>query len=249
MPTRKLLITGAAGRIGRSLTRDLREPYALTLTDIKPPTETFGLPFTLANLADLDAVRALCQGQDTIIHMGADPRMDADWESLLPNNVIGTYNVFQAAHEAHCRRVIFASSINAVFGYPEDVQVHMTHPIRPINVYGATKVWGEGLASAYSIQHGLSCLCLRFGGVLSHAECAKLSPQSDFLSLVLTLDDLTRLMVASIEAPDTLKYGVFHGLSNNRWKRLDLTEPRTVLGYAPQDDAFALATGTALMPG
>lgn len=241
---RKILLTGAAGRIGSSLARSLPELYDLTLTDLKSPAETVGLPFVQANLADMEAVRPLCQGQDTIIHLGADPRMEAGWESLLPNNIISTYNIFQAAHEAHCRRVVFASSINAVFGYPEDVQVHANTPARPINLYGATKVWGEAVASAYAAQHGLSGICLRFGGVMSRADCAALQPGIDWLSIVLTLEDLTKLVIASIEAPDTLTYGVFHGLSNNRWKRLDLTEARTVLGYAPEDDSFALA-GTA----
>ena len=58
---------------------------------------------------------------------------------------------------------------------------------------------------------------------------------------MLTYEDLVRLVVASIEAPNDLRFGVFHGVSNNRWKRLDISEARALLGYEPQDDAFALA--------
>ncbi|MCB0109400.1 MAG: NAD(P)-dependent oxidoreductase, partial [Caldilineaceae bacterium] len=97
---RKILITGAAGRIGSFLTNQWKERYELYLTDIRPPKETFGFPFTEANIADYNALAALCQGMDTIVHLGADPSMEASWESLLPNNVIGTYNAFEAARQA-----------------------------------------------------------------------------------------------------------------------------------------------------
>ncbi|MCL4863026.1 MAG: NAD(P)-dependent oxidoreductase, partial [Caldilineaceae bacterium] len=113
---RKLLITGAAGRIGSFLTNQWKERYDLVLTDAHRPEETLGFPFIQADLSDFAAIRRLTEGIDTVIHLGADPRMEAPWETLLPSNVIGAYNVFEAAHQAGCRRLIFASSINAVFG-------------------------------------------------------------------------------------------------------------------------------------
>ncbi len=113
---RKVLITGAAGRIGSFLTRNLAGRYDLVLSDILEVTDTRGYPYIQADIADLDATRALCRGIETVVHLGADPSTEATWESLLPRNVVGVYNVFQAAHEAGCRRVIFASSVNAVGG-------------------------------------------------------------------------------------------------------------------------------------
>jgi len=243
---RKILVTGAAGRIGSFLTNQWKDQYDLRLSDLQQPKETFGFPFIEANVADLAAVTALCQGIDTVIHLGADPSMEAPWESLLPNNVIGTYNVFEAAHQAHCRRVIFASSINAVFGYPADVQVHTNMPVYPINLYGATKCWGEALARYYSHTHKLSSICLRFAAVSYRPGQ---NPDYDnrydinhpYIDIVLTMEDLTQLVTASVEVKDDFMFGVFHGVSNNRWKRLDLTDARAQLGYAPQDDAFAFA--------
>src|SRR5262249_35803904 len=114
----KVLITGAAGRIGSFLTGWLADSYALSLTDVRAPENTHGFPFNAGDIADLDALRPLFQGNDTVVHLAADPNMEAPWESLLPRNIIGLYNVFEAAREAGCRRVIFASSVNAVFGYP-----------------------------------------------------------------------------------------------------------------------------------
>lgn len=246
---RKVLVTGAAGRIGSFCTETWLEEdrYELVLTDVRSPQESYDLPFHLVDLADFEAVRPLCDGIDTVVHLGADPSMQAKWESLLPNNLIATYNVFESAHQAGCRRVLFASSINAVMGYPHEVQVQIDRPIRPINLYGATKVWGEGVASSYSTSTALSCLCLRFGWVVDRNNPA-INTNVQFLDSTSTLQDMAQFITKAIEAPDSLKYGVFHGLSNNRYKRLDITTSRELLGYEPQDDGFEIAIRNAAKP-
>ncbi len=185
-------------------------------------------------------MRALCQGIDTVVHLAAEPHPEAPWESLLPANIVGVYNVLEAAHESGCRRVIFASSINAVAGYPDEMQVRTSMPVRPFNLYGATKAWGEAVACYYADQRGLSAICLRIGWV-RRRDSPDLRPDHPYLSFVLTYEDLGQLVEKSIQAPDSLRFGIFHGVSNNRWKRLDISDARTVLGYEPQDDAFALA--------
>ena len=241
---RSVLITGAAGRIGSFITAQWVGRYELTLTDVRPAQATFSFPFHQTNLTDFDTVRGLVEGIDTVVHLGADPRMDATWDSLLPNNVISTYNVFEAAHQARCRRVVFASSVNAVLGYPLDKQVHTDMPTRSVNLYGATKVWGEGLASSYAASTGLSCICLRFGWVIDR-DSPMIKHGHPLFDTALTYHDLTLLVGAAIEADDDLNYAVFHGVSNNRWKRLDISDARTAIGYDPQDDAFELAKRNA----
>jgi uronate dehydrogenase len=241
---RKVLITGAAGRIGSFITAQWVDRYDLVLTDVREPKETFGFPFTQVNLSDFDAVRPLLDGVDTVVHLGADPSMEAPWESLLPNNLISTYNVFESAHQAKARRVIFASSVNAVFGYPPDIQVKLDMPIRPINLYGATKVWGEGVASSYACSTDLSCISLRFGWVVDR-NSPHITLGHQYLDIAFTYEDLTDLVRGAIDASDDLKLGVFHGVSNNQWKRLDITESIRQLGYNPQDDAFAIARANA----
>ncbi|MEM7132462.1 MAG: NAD(P)-dependent oxidoreductase [Chloroflexota bacterium] len=241
---RKILLTGAAGRIGSFLTNQWQAEYDLYLTDIRKPDETFGFPFTEVNLADYDALATLCVGMDTVVHMGADPSMEASWESLLPNNVIGTYNAFEAAHQAKCRRVIYASSINAVLGYPADTQVQVDMPVYPINLYGATKCWGEALGRYYAHTHNLSSICLRFGAVSQRPggeQDDRYDIEHEFLDMVITLDDLTQLVTKSVEAPDDIDFAVYQGVSNNRWKRLDIRNAREQIGYAPEDDAIEIA--------
>ena len=83
-------------------------------------------------------------------------------------------------------------------------------------------------------------ICLRFGAVMDR-ENPGITLDHHYLDIVLTYEDLTLLVAGAIDAPDSLEYGVFHGVSNNRWKRLDITNARELLGYNPQDDAFATA--------
>lgn len=240
-----ILITGGCGHIGLLLARHLAgqqcgtTPPLLTLLDRHPPLADRGLPFVQADIADLAAIRSHFTGQDTVVHLAADPRPNAPWESLLPNNIVGAYNILQSAQEAGCRRVILASSLYAVLGYEPELVVRGDMPPRPANLYGASKAWAEALGYVYA-QQGLSVLCVRIGWL---SEPARLTPGDANLDLVITPRDLAHLLACCIAAPADLRYGVFHGLSANRVRRFDISEAQTLLGYRPQDDAFALARG------
>jgi nucleoside-diphosphate-sugar epimerase len=237
----RVLMTGAAGQIGQLVIKQLADHYDFVLTDIRPLPQPSALPFTRADIADLDAVRQLCRGADTVLHLAAVPLLNALWEDLLPANLVGVYNVFQAARETGCRRVIFTSSIQVVEGHAHGFCAP-TAPIRPVNLYGATKAWGEALGSVFAAQHGLSVLCLRLGWVLA-ANASILATGRADPSYVLTHKDLIRLIAAALAAPDNIRFGVFHGLSANRWQRLETGVTQLLPGYAPQDDAFALVRG------
>lgn len=243
MSPRHILITGGCGRIGLLLAHGLagqwsgQRPPLLTLLDRLPPPAEVRWPYVQADVAQFAQVRPQFDGYDTIVHLAADPRPAAPWESLLPNNIIGTYNVLQAANEAGCQRVILASSLYAVLGYPPGLIVHADMPPRPANLYGVTKVWAEALGYCYA-QQGLSVLCVRIGWLKGPASVA---PGDADLDLVITPRDLTQLLACCIAAPADLHYGVFHGLSANRVRRFDISAAQALLGYQPQDDAYALA--------
>lgn len=238
--TRKLLLTGAAGTLGSFFRKTYPERYDFRLTDIKRPDDVDDDTFTQADLSDFDAIRPLFDGIDTVVHLGADPSMEAPWESLLPNNVIGLYNVFESARQAGCGRVIFASSINAVLGYPDDYQVRTDEMVHPINLYGATKCWGEAVARYYATTHGLSGLCLRFGAAQPR-DSSWIDLENEWIDSILTHDDCARLIASAVDADDSLDFGIFHGVSDNRFKRMDISDTKSILGYDPQDDAFKLA--------
>jgi nucleoside-diphosphate-sugar epimerase len=239
-PIRTILITGGSGRIGTILAHGLADRYALTLLDRRPPPAESRLPFIEADIGAAGSLQQLMRGYDTVIHLAADPRPRATWESLLPNNIDGTRNVLQAAAAAGCRRVVFASSLYAVLGYPREVYVTESMPVRPSGSYGLSKAWGERMARWFAHEYELAILCMRIG-YLTASDSDSLVPWNRNLPLVITPRDLLDLVGCCIEAPDELRFGIVHGTSNNRHRRFALAEGRRMIGYRPQDDAYRLA--------
>jgi NAD(P)-dependent dehydrogenase (short-subunit alcohol dehydrogenase family) len=237
---RRVLLTGAAGYIGGLITSHLSEKYEWILTDRRRPADTRGLRFMPADITDLNALRPICRGSGSIVHLAGMADRNAVWEDLLPPNIVGVYNILQAASEAGCKRVIFASSIHVVDGYAEGLEVRPDMPVSPLTLYGASKAWGEALAAFYAKQQNLSVLCLRIGWV-SPRNGRHLVPGIPHLEDVITHEDLLRLVTAGIEASEEVRFGIFHGISDNHPKRLDIRNARELLHYEPHDDAFALA--------
>jgi len=238
---RFVLLTGAAGRIGSAFWREMGERYRFRLTDRVPgrlPTPGGGHEAIVLDVADPDACRAACRGIDTVVHLAADPSPAADfYGSLLENNIKGAYNVFRAAKDEGCRRVVFASSVHAVIGYPEEAQPRTDDPVRPLNLYGVTKCFGEALGAAFAYGEGLSCIAVRIGAY--QADWIADDPTPENLSMFLSPRDMNHLLARCVDAPD-VRFAIVHGVSNNRFKRLDLTATRELLGYEPMDDGFEL---------
>ena len=235
-----MLLTGAAGYIGGLIISHLADAYEWTLTDRKKPADARGLPFRPADIADPDALRPLCRGAEAIVHLAATADMHAVWDELLPSNIIGIHNVLQAAAEAGCRRVVFASSIHVVDGHESKVPLSTGAPVFPLTLYGASKAWGEAAGAYYARQKGLSVLCLRIGWVTPR-NGPHIVPGAPNLEDVITHEDLIRLMAAALDAPEEVRFGIFYGVSDNHPERFDIRNARELLGYQPQDDAFALA--------
>jgi nucleoside-diphosphate-sugar epimerase len=240
----RVLITGAGGRIGSSFRREMGEHFAFRLAE-RPGKEFVapaGQEVIAVQVADLDACRVACAGIDVVLHLAADPSPSADfYESLLDNNFKGTYNIFRAAKDAGCQRVIFASSVHAIEGYPRDRQLTPEDPVRPRNMYGVSKAFGEAVAHVFAVSEGLRSVCLRIGAY--EAGPRRERGNSTYLSMFTSQRDLNGLILRAIEGPlpDPADGAVVvHATSDNRFKRLDLTKSRQVLGYAPQDDGFQL---------
>lgn len=226
------------GRIGRTVFESCHGDYTFTLADIAPRHEDVQPPHqsVVADLSDPEGLAELCEGIDAVVHLAGVPDPNAGFDALLPANILATTNLLKAAHDAGCPRFVFASSAQTIEGYPVDRQIIPGMAVAPANLYGVTKCYGEALCSYYATQKGMSCVALRIGA-FEPAEGHTLANARD-LSAWLSPRDAVHLIVRSIEAEvDGMFIG--HGISNNRFKRLDLTETKRVLGYAPQDDAFA----------
>lgn len=239
MAVKKILLTGASGRIGKTCFKAMNKTYDFILTDLHRPDYEMGSPHQFYQ-ADLSAPGAaeklLAESQpDAIVHLAGIPDPDATFEQLLPANILSTTWLLQAAAASSCRRFVFASSAQTIEGYPLDVQVHPGLAVAPANLYGVTKCYGEALCSFYATQHGLSCVALRIGA-FEPKDANALKSARDY-SAWLSPEDAVKLITRAIEA-ENITFFIGYGISDNRFKRFDLSRTREVLGYQPADDAF-----------
>jgi nucleoside-diphosphate-sugar epimerase len=236
---RFVLVTGAAGRIGLSFVAGTASRYRFRLADreIGELDDAAGYEIVPLDVADLDGCRAACAGIDTVVHLAADPSPEADFAgSLLENNIRGAYNIFRAAADAGCRRVIYASSLHVVAGYSIEEAAGPDSSVRPLTMYGVSKCFGEATARYFAEAEGLSCIAVRIGAF--EAPWIREEPTREVLSGFISARDLNQLLIRCIEAAD-IPFAIVHGISNNRIKRVSLTETESLLGYRPRDDGFA----------
>ena len=240
-----VLVTGLGGLIGGAMRAHLADRYELRGLGRRPGPA--GVPWTVADIADFDAMRPAFAGVDAVVHLAAVVGGQADFDAYVRGNVVGTYNVFEAARRAGVRRVVFASSGATISGvekeepYASFVEGRapsapmLTHlsPLRPSGIYGCSKVWGEALARHYADEHTLSVICLRIGAVKK--EDRPTAPR-DF-SVWCSQRDIALMIGACLDAPPDLRFDVFYVTSRNRRGYRDLEHARTVLGWKPVDSA------------
>jgi len=226
----RVLITGAAGDIGSRLRTLLAGRYpALRLTDLKPMAPAgAGEEVVVADLGDPDAVEALCKDVDGIVHLGGISG-ESDWTSILDANIVGSYNLFEAAKRQGVKRVVFASSNHAVGFYRRDQVIGTDVTPLPDSRYGLSKAFGESLGALYAHKYGLEVLCLRIGNVTERPIDKRR------LSIWVSPRDLAGLIQIGLEHPD-IKYEIAYGVSDNARGWWD-NSAATRLGYQPQDRA------------
>lgn len=231
-----VLLTGACGKIGKTFFQASKDRYRFTLTDrIAPDFELGEHRFIRADLSDKSSLAALLEGIDVIVHLSGIPDPEATFDELLPNNILATTYLFEAAVAAGVQRLVYASSAQAIEGYPVDSQITPGMPVLPANLYGVSKCYGEALCGYYAARTPLSTIALRIGAFES-VQSHGLHNARD-LSAWLSPRDAVQLLQRAVET-EGVKHLIAHGISNNRFKRLDLSETTRVLGYHPVDDAF-----------
>jgi uronate dehydrogenase len=227
---RKVLLTGASGGIGTRLRKLLRPLYPeLILSDLKTPADLLpGETFVPADLADFSAVRRAVEGVEGIVHLGGHS-VEGPWDTILNANIIGTYHLFEAAHQAGVKRVVFASSNHAVGFYPRAKTIDANVMVRPDSRYGVSKAFGEALAAFYAFKHGIGSFCIRIGNMDDRPIDQRR------LSIWLSPDDLVALIRIGLEMPG-LVHEIVYGMSENArawWNNKRAHE----LGYRPRDHA------------
>jgi uronate dehydrogenase len=231
----RILITGPGGRVGTQIVPLLREHFALRLFDSKPLASAADDEVIVSDIRDLEALRAACDGIKAMLHLAAIAD-EADFHSkLLPVNLAGVYNAFEAARQAGVKKVLFASTGQTVLGYPIGQPVTTDMPALPSTVYACTKLFGEALARHYSDAHGMSMICIRICYFRAYDDPLLRIPNHDVQREWCSPRDLTQLIVKSIRVP--ISFGIFFGISNNRDRVWDISNAKQLVGYEPEDDA------------
>lgn len=189
----------------------------------------------VGDVQDFAVLRRACDGATAVVHMAAISD-EADFHTqLLPVNLAGTYNAFEAARLAGVRKFIFPSTGQTVLNYPKSAPVNVDMLPRPSTVYACTKLFGEALARYYSDIHGMSCIVLRLCYFRGYEDPLLRIPGHDVQREWCSPGDLTQLIMKSIHGD--VKFGIFFGLSNNKERCWDIDNAREILGYEPVDNA------------
>ena len=222
----KILITGAAGDVGTRLRKLLKGVYSLRVSDIRKPADLGADDeFVAADLGDYEQTKQITAGIDGIVHLGGYS-VEGPWETIHKSNIVGCYNLFEAAYRSGVKRVVFASSNHAVGFYPRDQKIGVDVTVRPDSRYGVSKAFGEAVGALYADKHGLRVTCIRIGNVGDKPLDKRR------LSIWVKPEDLAQLVRIGLEHPD-IRFEIFYGASDNEAGWWDNSNARR-FGYRPQ---------------
>lgn len=231
---KKLVLTGAAGRLGSYLREPLSKMCdALVSTDLADDVGKLypGETYIKADLSSLDAMLELLKDADMVVHFGAIGD-EAAWDDILQSNIIGAYNVWEAAYRNGVKRVVYASSVHAVGMHKKTDTIGLDAPHRPDTYYGLAKCFCEDLASLYWDKRGVESVCMRI------FSCAQAN-NARSIGTWLSYDDLIHLVERSIDSP-VVGFSIVYGISNNDRAVVDNSKAGH-LGYRPKDNAEVFA--------
>jgi uronate dehydrogenase len=227
---KKILLTGAAGGLGTAMRSRLKANCALLR--LSDRSEIGQLDereeFIAADLADASQVDAMVDGVDAIVHFGG-VSVEGPFEPILRANILGAYNLYEAARKFAVKRVVFASSNHVTGFYRQDETINADHPPRPDCHYGISKAYGEDLSRMYFDRYGIETACLRIGSCFPEPRDRRM------LASWLSYDDLHRLITACLTTP-ALGHSIIFGASNNAVSWWDNSRARHV-GFVPKDSS------------
>lgn len=244
----RVLITGVKGLIGTILRFHLAESFDLYGLDRFPASESYIYQADITQADQVSSVFKACSPLKYVVHLAADPNSDAPWDSVLGNNINGTWNVFLQASRRDVKRIVFASSNHVTGSYegnpptlhhdPNPPRITITDPIRPDGPYGISKAAGEAIARYFYDHHGLEAVCLRIGSVLKDDDPTQVARHR---ATWLSHRDLRQLVERSLMAEEHFPgFGIYYGVSRNGGRFWDISNAERELEYNPQDDASRL---------
>lgn len=226
----RVLITGAGGKMGRTIAAGLKDRYQLRGLDLRECGDVPGLAEAVTgDLADYDTVRRACEDMDAIIHLGGLAGGREPWETVLQCNIIGTRNVFEAAWDSGAKRIAFASRAGLLASYPQHMTRTVDMPPRPNNYYSISKVFGENVGYMYASDYDMQVVCVRIGNF----KADRPHPEHPHH---LGHRDCVRVFERAIIHPG-VRFEIVFGVSGSNWRLYDLEHGKQAIGYEPIDYA------------
>ena len=238
----RVLVTGAAGSIGRVVTVGLADRgHTVVGLDLVPQPDGDDGTWYTVDSTDADAVAAVFDEEsfDAVVHLAGHPG-EASLPDSLSSHVVTTAALLDAMVEHGVRRLVYASSNHAVGRTPRRELVGTDTRPRPDTFYGVGKVAAEALMSLYADRYGVDAVACRIGSFLERPATVR------HLGTWLSHDDGVRMVEAALTAPAP-GFAVLYGISANTRAWWDL-EPGRALGYEPLDDAEEFAGSVAPGP-
>ena len=227
-----VLITGGNGKMGRCIAEGLREAGYNVRSTSRTPNPELGVE--ALNIRDREACLKIMEGVDTVIHMAYHIRSDQFLEEQVQTNMIGTWNVYEAAAKAGVKRIIFGSSNHAVGFYKRGDELREDIMQRPDSPYGLSKAFSELCGRYLSDRCGISVINVRIG-TFPHDDVG-LPNSIRNTRTWLSNRDCKQLFLRCVEADESIKFLTLYGISNNANRDFDISRLGELIGYYPEDD-------------
>ena len=226
---KKILVTGAAGAVGRLLTPLLGEKYDLRLCDLRPVTPAEGVEVFTGDLADATFARRMVAGVDGVVHLAGLVASQVSFEDTLDGNYRAVLALLEACRQEQVGRFVFASSHHILGLFPSDRVWDTEAPLAPDSFYGLSKAFGEAACTMYAYRFGIATLVIRIGNADPRVADGRRE------RLWISGRDLVQLIDIGLNH-ESLRYEIVYGVSKSP-HALFSNEPAARLGYAPEDDA------------